>query len=84
MDLGRAVAALLVDRAHLPCVVDRAGGGDDLVLDARLGAQRVAPLDAGLGDVAVALGREGDAAAEPLLLAQLEDLLERVARVSSP
>ena len=36
-------------------------------------------MDARLDDVAVALRRERDAAAEPLLLAELEHLLERVA-----
>lgn len=83
VDLGGDAPALLVQGADLASVVDRAGGGDHLVLEAGLGAHGVALLDAGLDDVAVALLAQGDASAEPGLLAQLEHLVEGVLAGSS-
>src|SRR5207253_385721 len=69
---------LLIERPHLPCMVHAARSGDDLVLEPSALAHGPAPYNAGFYNVPIALWSKGDPPTEPLLLAQRENLLERV------
>ena len=77
MDLADVKAALLVESAHLAGVIERAGDGDELVVEAAR-PQLGQPLDRCVDDRDVAFAGERDAARDPVLLAQLHQLVERV------
>ena len=77
VDFTRLQTALGVKGTHLARVVHRTGDGDNLMKGPGF-PEMLKPLDAGVHDGPVALGREGHATAEPLLVPELKDLFKRV------
>lgn len=61
VDLADVQTTLLVEPAYLACVIEGAGDGDELMIEAAL-AKLGEPLDRGVDDRDVALPRERDAA----------------------
>lgn len=77
VDFTGLQTALGVKGPHLAGVIHRTGDRDQLMECAGL-PKVLKPLDAGVHDGSVALGRKGHAPAEPLLVAELKDLRKGV------
>lgn len=77
VDFTRLQTALGVKGPHLAGVIHRTCDRDQLMECAGL-PKVLKPLDAGVHDGAVALGRKRHAPAEPFLVPQLKDLFKRV------
>lgn len=77
VDFTRLQTALGVKGTHLARVVHRTGDGDNLMKGPGF-PEMLKPLDAGVHDRPVALGRKRHAPAEPFLVPELKDLFKRV------
>jgi len=77
VDFTRLQTALGVKGPHLAGVIHRTGDRDQL-MECAGRPEVLKPLDAGVHDGPVALGREGHATAEPFLVPELKDLFKRV------
>ena len=75
---GRLQAPFLIQTAHLAGMVDGTRDGDDLVAETTALSQLLQILDAGIDDVAIALGRQRDTPPEPGMFPQRHHLFQGV------